>query len=288
MDYPAIHVRHADAGILLAAVDDCSPTAAEEHQDGSLTIFFPDATRRDRAREAVAHGFPRAAIASCDVDDEDWARRSQQNLEPVTVGRITIFPNLQSLIPNPQSSVPSPCTLVIQPSMGFGTGHHATTRLCLAALQRLNLVGSDVLDVGTGSGVLAMAARRLGARRAVGIDDDADAIQSATENLQLNPGLDHVSFKSADLNSGDLPGADVVTANLTGALLQRAAGVLLAAIRPGGTLIVSGLMAAERQGVVAAFGSAHLLWEAEEDGWLGLVFEKSVAGPTWRSRVQSE
>ena len=160
--------------------------------------------------------------------------------------------------------------------MGFGTGHHATTRLCLAALQTIDLTNAFVLDVGTGSGVLAIAAARLGAVRALGIDSDADAIRSAHDNLALNPGIRDIAFEMADLTSTALPTADVVTANLTGALLVRAAAPLAGAVRPGGTLIVSGLLVHERSDVVAAFGTMELSWERKEDEWVGLIFRSPL------------
>jgi ribosomal protein L11 methyltransferase len=163
--------------------------------------------------------------------------------------------------------------------MGFGTGHHATTRLCLAALQTIDLTGASVLDVGTGSGVLAIAAVRLGATRALGLDDDHDAIQSANENLALNPPplpSQTVTFTVADLMTLELPAADVVTANLTGALLIRAAGRLRQAVRPGGVLIVSGLLVGERDDVLRAFSGLTdeimVIGEAEEDGWITVTF----------------
>jgi ribosomal protein L11 methyltransferase len=158
--------------------------------------------------------------------------------------------------------------------MGFGTGHHATTRLCLAALQAIDLTGRHALDVGTGSGVLAIAAARLGAARALGIDCDRDAIQSARENLALNPAADRVTFDVVDLEAAPLPVADVVTANLTGALLVRSSRVLLASVRQGGTLIVSGLQAHERGEVRRAFADADLQWEGDEDEWVGLAVKK--------------
>src|SRR5581483_1881880 len=210
--------------------------------DEGVRAFFGDLAARDAARAALASQY---SVAAVDVSDEDWARRSQEHLPPVTVGRITIVshPTIQPPAAGPQpalSSVP-PLRLVIQPSMGFGTGHHATTRLCLEALQHVDLEGRRVLDVGTGSGVLAIAAARLGAAEVLGVDVDPDAIQNARDNLALNGNPEGVRFEIGDFRQADLTPAHVVMANLTGAMLSQNAERLLALVRGGGTLIVSGL-----------------------------------------------
>jgi ribosomal protein L11 methyltransferase len=288
--YPALEIRGADVDRLFAAIDDLSATAIEERED-SVRVFFPTALARDRARTILTSDFDAAAL---EVSDEDWARRSQADLQPVTVGCLTISPRLSASpqppapardsVPSPQPLAPSPDVIVITPSMGFGTGHHATTRLCLAALQTLDLSHQSVLDVGTGSGVLAIAADRLGAARAVGIDHDPDAVQAARENLALNPTAREVSFAVADLRTTPLPHAGVVTANLTGALLIETAIDLVGAVDAGGTLIVSGLLAGERDEVVRALRRnktgghdvpLRIVWECEEDGWVGLAMKKS-------------
>lgn len=295
MKYPALDVTGVDADLLEAIVDDFSPTAAEQ-RDRRTTFYFADARHRTGAGEAIARAWPEAVLATREVDDEDWARRSQENLTPISVGRITVSPpwhvppagagtqpgrESPSLGPHSPSghAAPESITLVIAPSMGFGTGHHATTRLCLAALQAVDLTNRLLLDVGTGSGVLAIAGRALGAREAVGVDYDADAIQSANENLEANPHIDGVRFVLGDLRTVAMTPADVVTANLTGALLVQSAALLLSVVRPGGTIIVSGLLAHEREDVVAAVGgAARLAWEAGEQGWLGLAFNSGMAG----------
>jgi ribosomal protein L11 methyltransferase len=284
--YPALEIRAADPDRLYAAIDDFSPTALEERTD-SIRVFFSTTSARDNAQSALA---PKFQVAAIDVPDEDWARRSQADLQPVTVGRLTISPrvtaSLEPLAPqgrqaaSPQPLAPSPDVIVITPSMGFGTGHHATTRLCLAALQTLELSHLSVLDVGTGSGVLAIAADRLGAASALGIDHDQDAVQAARENLALNPTARRVSFAVAELRTTPLPRADVVTANLTGALLIETAADLLGAVEDSGTLIVSGLLASERDEVAGALtapyvGHARIVWEREEDGWVGLAVKKT-------------
>lgn len=232
-----------------------------------MRVFFATPADREAARRALASRFDVSAI---DVSDEDWARRSQENLEPIPVGRITVLANPESRIPNPDSRI----VLFIAPSMGFGTGHHATTRLCLEALQAIDVRGRTVLDVGTGSGILAIAAVRLGAARAHGIDSDADAIQSARENLAMNPEAAHVTFDVADLTASELGAADIVTANLTGARLVRSASILGAAVRPGGALILGGLLVHERAEVRAAFSDTTVVWEREDEGWVCLAVKK--------------
>lgn len=286
--WPALDILEPD-DLLLATLDEFAPTAIEE-RDSVLRVFFAVRENRDAAR-ARLDDQGRAAVA-IDVDDEDWARRSQQNLEPVTVGRITVVPAPQASSPhsvsparrlrareNPASGGDPlrPLTIVIEPSMGFGTGHHATTRLCLEALQRATLAGAFVLDAGTGSGILAIAAARLGATGALGVDCDADAIHSANQNLALNPDARGIRFAVADLTAMLLPRADVITANLTGALLTRVAGVLLGASTPGGTLILGGILAAEERAVRRAFASADAVWRGQDEEWIGLILTRSVS-----------
>ncbi len=261
--YPALDIAAEDRDELLAILDDFALTAVEDRDEG-VRAFFVDAAARDAAQAALAST---RRVSAVDVSDEDWARRSQENLQPVTIGRITIVPHATSA---PAPAGPETIRLVIEPSMGFGTGHHATTRLCLMALQSMDLTGRRVLDVGTGSGVLALAADRLGAAEAIGFDIDADAVQSARENLPLNPDAGRTRFAVGDI--GAIAGhADVVLANLTGALLVRAASQLRAAVAPGGVLIVSGLQSHERDMVVAALRPAKILWQGEEDNWIGLA-----------------
>jgi len=266
-NWPAIDASSDQPDLLLAAVDDFSPTAIEERDNG-LRVFFATPASRDDAVSALAGRF---SVTPVDVDDEDWARRSQENLSPITVGRITIVPTIPA-----RPAVPAHPALVIAipPSMGFGTGHHATTRLCLAALQSIDLRGKFVLDVGTGSGILAIAAAALGASSALGIDDDADAIAAARENLELNR-VGNVEFVVGDLMQDDLPAADVVLANLTGGMLVRAAARLIRAVRPDGILIVSGIMASEGNDVRRVFANQTSLADVQEDEWLAFTLKSS-------------
>jgi ribosomal protein L11 methyltransferase len=271
--WPALDVHDVEnADLLLALFDDFSPTAVEEHES-TLRVFFPTAAARDAGGAEIAEWAESAKsslrVVPVDVSDEDWPRRSQENLAPVTVGRITVFTSPESRTPNPDK-----LQLVIPASMAFGTGHHASTRLCLAALQQIDVHDKRVLDVGTGSGILAFAAARLGAREAAGIDVDPDAVEAARENLLRNDAAGRVTFEVADVSSASLSPADIVTANLTGALLLRAAHRVRALIGPKGFLVASGILVEQGPEVIAAFSPMKKMWQAEEDGWIGFILSK--------------
>ena len=269
-NYPAILIRASEPSgdatdRVVAVLDDFGIIALEEIENGAaLRAFFGSAEARDDAARALAQAFPSMAIESLDVSDEDWAARSQAALKAVRVGTLTVAPPWDV----PAQDIAS--TIIILPSTGFGTGHHATTRLCLAALQRAGPAGKSVIDVGTGSGVLALAAAKLGASRAIGIDNDQDAIDNALENRGLNGAAD-VEFRTAGLEESAAEGPfDIVLANLTGATLIALAEPLKRLVNVGGQLIVSGLREEEEEGVVRSLGFESA-GRGEEEGWICLV-----------------
>ena len=239
---------------LLAEMDDCRVTAVDEDlQTGATRFFFASAASRDRAAEVVRSVDPDARIAAIEISDENWAERSQASITAVRVGRITVAPPWD--LPADDSTV-----VVIQPSMGFGTAHHESTRLCLRLLQEIDVIGRSVLDAGTGSGVLAIAARTLGASPVVAADYDPDAIQNARENVELNHVAD-LTLLVLDLGEpAELAAStfDLVFANLTGGMLQRFAGELASRLTTGGSLIVSGVLAEEEADVTRAMAEAGL------------------------------
>jgi ribosomal protein L11 methyltransferase len=261
--------------LLMAELDGDAPLAVED-TGSSLRVFFSSAEAREISSGRLTQQ-PGLHVESIDVSDEDWAARSQAALTAVHVGRLVIAPPWDA----------APGAIIIQPSMGFGTGHHATTRLCLRLMQDLPLQDARVLDVGTGSGVLAIAAATLGAAHVVALDNDPDALQSAAENVELNDVAARVHLTQSDVASGfsrtsgrtsGRPNPfDLVLANLTGATLVRYAPHLVQATHPRGHLIVSGYMVSERGDVEAALAREGLAAAASvgEDEWLASLWTRA-------------
>jgi ribosomal protein L11 methyltransferase len=259
-------------GRVAAALDDLSPAAVHETGDDdrpTWRIFPADQSQLDvmASMLAAAFGPSGCRLETVDVEDEDWAARTQANLTRVAVGRLIVSPPWDV----PEALPPGSHLVVIQPSMGFGTGHHETTRLCLRLLQDVDLEGRRVVDLGTGSGVLAMAAHLLGAREVEGLDVDEDALVSARESLALNGLTERIALRRADLRTDRIEPADVVLANLTGALLVAQAPLLVGLARRGGRLVLSGFQCAETDAVQSAFGSTTTLARVGEGDWEALL-----------------
>ena len=251
-----------EAELLHATLANHGVAAIDEPSADQWRVFFNNDADRGHALTELRRAFPNLRVDPLDVADENWAARSQADLRAVQVGRIIVAPPWDT-----------PLTIVIRPSMGFGTGHHETTRLCLTALQQISLDRSIVLDVGTGSGVLAIAASRLGAEEVTGIDDDSDAIQAAWDNLSLNPSA-QVTLLVGDFTSTELIPADLILANLTGSLLLQSAERLRKLTNAGGSLILSGFMADEEHAVLAAFGAFTVAHRGEEGGWVCVTLKE--------------
>ena len=254
-----------------AELDGLDIVAIVEVTELSWHVFFRDEESRAGAELALRERLNDAGLllTRMDVPDGDWARRSQAALGAVHVGAVTVAPPWDAA-----AAAGGAGTIVIEPAMGFGSGHHATTRLCLAALQRLDLHGKRVLDIGTGSGVLALAAVRLGAEKALGIDVDPDALDNARSNAVLNGSPADVAFAQADFREIALPQADVVMANLTGAMLAASVSHILRCCTRPGTLILSGITQEESAMVSEAFRPfTQQVWSAADDGWCACTLE---------------
>ena len=166
--------------------------------------------------------------------------------------------------------------IIIEPSTGFGTGHHATTRLCLILLQQLELRRARVLDIGTGSGVLALAAWKLGAADVVAIDNDQDALDNARENIARNGAAAAIDIIRDDLETLRIQRADVVLANLTGAVLVRYAEDLQGWSSNGGYLIVSGFAPDDMAVIARALDRMKVIAEKHEGDWAALTLRRGA------------
>ena len=276
-DSPALDIRFLSrAGDvhdrLYALLDDFEPIAINEDDAGEVwRVFFRSSAMRDAAAAALV-AIEAVHVTALDVPDEDWARRSQENLRAIEAGGLIIAPPWD--VPKGKTEggrqVDLP-VIIIEPSTGFGTGHHATTRLCLLMLQRLELRGARVLDVGTGSGVLALAAWKLGAGDVVAIDNDPDALDNARENIARNGAAAAIDMIRDDLGGLRIQRADVVLANLTGAVLVRHARELRSLAVDGGYLIVSGFSPDDVAVILRAFGGLNVIAQESEGDWAALL-----------------
>lgn len=196
------------------------------------------------------------------LEDKDWEREWMDKFHPMRFGeRLWICPSWRP-VPDPQA-----VNVMLDPGLAFGTGTHPTTALCLQWLDGLELAGKTVIDFGCGSGILAIAALKLGAARAIGIDIDPQAIQASRDNAQRNGVEDRLQLYLSQNKPDDLS-ADVVVANILAGPLRELAPLISGLPKPGGLLGLSGILASQAENVSAAYADAFTLDDvAEKEEW---------------------
>lgn len=191
-----------------------------------------------------------------DRPEEDWANAWKEHFQVTRIGRhFVVRPSWRTYEPGPDDVV-----IDLDPGMAFGTGLHPTTELCLRWLEDLPVAGWSVLDVGAGSGILSIAACKLGASPVHAVEIDPVAVKALRHNLELNGLRDRVEVTLGDAGRALAPGEgfDLVLANMISSVLLRAADGIAAAIRPGGLLVLSGVIEAHEAEVLAAFTEREL------------------------------
>ncbi len=234
-------------------------------KNGIVFEVYDDGDRIEGLKECSAV----AEIEAYGVND-NWKRKWMEDIKPTLIGKVLVWPTWSSHFPNKSA----PVVIRLYEGMAFGTGEHPTTYSVLRLLQFIDLQGASLLDVGTGSGVLAIAAKKLGAEDVLGIDIDKVAVEVAGENAKKNDVASGLRFAVADVfKFRPARRWDVVLANLVWSLLEDIPGILRKAVRPGGWLIVGGLLEEQLTDFLRLYGSYGFLpvLYCFKDGWVGVL-----------------
>ncbi len=242
-------------------------TAVEEQPGGGDEVVLVAGFPTPAAAAVVA---ARVGGDPVEVEESAWRDVWRDHAQPVRVGSLVVAPAWRSV----EVGAGAGPVVSIDPGACFGSGSHPTTRLMLAELQRRISPGASVFDVGTGSGVLAVAAARLGAARVVAVDIEPEAVDVTRANAAANGVAGLVAVSTAD--AADVEGTfDVVVANLTAAVLAGLAPTLVAAVARGGVLLLSGLLPGQWPHIAGDFGALSVVDLASLEGWVGVVLQAS-------------
>jgi ribosomal protein L11 methyltransferase len=282
-EWVEVRIRSSlDPGELLGLLDDPAVTGAWE-ENGMIHLYWPGESWTEATLEALTtilrrNGDVAPDLLSVDLlPDRDWNEQWARSVKPIRIGRrFVIRPSWESVVLEPGQ-----IELILDPKQAFGTGHHATTRLLLEWLEDLIHGGERILDVGTGSGILAMAALRLGAGSATAIDHDQVAIDCAQGYAQQNGFGRELDLRAVPLEAlATFEGNrtfTLITANLDRGTLLANAPLLATHLERGARLLLSGLLKEDRADIAAAYGlvGGSVRDCREREGWVAL----EILGP---------
>jgi ribosomal protein L11 methyltransferase len=260
----SIEATALDQELLIGQLSELAPTGFEQ-TDTYLLAYFEEERFPSYDVHEVLKKF---TFQITTVAEQNWNADWEASFEPVVVADFcAVRAHFHPTVPGVQHEI------IITPKMSFGTGHHATTYMMLEQMQGLDFYSKTVLDFGTGTGVLAILAEKLGASHVTAIDNDAWSFENAQENIQLN----HCE-KITTLLTDTIPQTehfDIILANITKNVLLSYMGILKSCLKPSAYLLLSGLLQDDKDEMAAA---AHdmgikLVTERIRAGWLSLLFE---------------
>ncbi|HOJ42624.1 MAG TPA: 50S ribosomal protein L11 methyltransferase [Syntrophorhabdaceae bacterium] len=233
----------------------------EGHTDTSIIICYPD-DLEPFLKILKASGLKIKDLTIEEEEIPDYSEITKRYFKTITVCGVKIVPPWGKKIPKG--------SIVIDPGMAFGTGRHESTKIMIKLMQKIDFKDKDVLDMGCGSGILAIYASMLGAKRVIAVDNDPDAVQSAKGNINLNK-VENISIVCADIN--DIKGAfHVVLANLDIRTFQKYKKHIKKLIKKDGLIVVSGILKKEKEQVFKCFEDLKCTVEEGKNAWTGMVF----------------
>jgi len=260
---PPIEALGPDEGYTL---DESAPLRLIAYFEGSLS----DAQRDEVRRRFADAGLDDAVVGGLvwgTIREEDWAETWKEHYDIERVGRLVVRPAWREY-----TAAPGEVMISLDPGMAFGTGQHPTTRMCIQGIQDVMRPGDYVLDLGSGSGILAIAAIAFGAKSVLATDTEEQAVKATIENAALNGMQDKIVVREGSIEAvgGDGP-FDLVLANINAAAVTALAGAMAAKMKPGAWLFAGGVIAEKEAGAWAALEAA------------GLRIERVMSEGDWRT-----
>lgn len=261
---------------LLLAVSSTLEITGTLDEETSITLYFDEGGATPQAIETLQSWLPEGAelrIEATRVEEQNWNAEFEASLQPVRIGeRLIITQSWQ-----PQQSDEQTLQVVIDPKMSFGTGHHESTRLISLLLMKLDPAAKRVLDIGTGTGVLAIVAALRGAAATIAFDNNEWAVANTIENVALNGVANQIDVRQCELEEIAEGEFDIILANLhRNIIIQLLPGIVQRMGANSPLLLTSGVLIEDYQSLLdaAANHGLHPIDEARENEWVATVFGK--------------
>ncbi len=257
-----------DSDILVARLADIGYDGFEETET-ELLAYISEADFNENELKTVADNSQVEYVTEI-IPEQNWNALWESNFQPVIVdGFCTIRAHFHDI------TVTTPYDIIITPKMSFGTGHHATTQLMMAMMKDMPLKGSEVLDFGTGTGVLAILAEMLGAAKVLAIDNDPWCIENSIENAERNK-CKNITVQIGSLEDAPPHREDVILANINRHILLHYMAGLYERLKSTGMILMSGLLTEDEPVVIEAALKAgfSFIKGQEQNGWIALLFRK--------------